>query len=94
MYLCEPNWLFPLVAAIQVLGLASAWLARASQSCCRHRPVFQALFFIALTAVAGTAIVGGNFPSPIWLISGFTLPVMIVGTTCDFRRAERTAAVH
>jgi hypothetical protein len=86
MFFHEPVWLFPLFAAVQIMGLASAWLARASQSSDRHQSLFQFLFFVALMAVGGTAIAGACLPSGIWLLSGITLPVMIVGTTCDFRR--------
>jgi len=82
----EPNWLFPVVAAIQIVGLMTAWLARVSQKSQRHQKACQALFLLALAVVAGTAIAATRFPSAVWLLSGVTLPIMIVGTTCDFRR--------
>ena len=85
----EPNWLFPVVAAVQILGLASAWLARASQNSRRHHGVCQMVFLFAMAAVAATAIASSRFPSAVWLLSSITLPVMIVWTTCDFRRHER-----
>lgn len=90
----EPDWLLPVVASVQLLGLAAAWLARASQRSHRHRGTCQMVFFLALSAVAASAMAATLFPSAVWLLSGVTLPVMIVGTTCDFRRHERPAAVH
>jgi hypothetical protein len=90
----EPNWLFPVVAAIQILGLFSAWLARASQKSQRHQTTCQALLLLALAAVAFTAIAATQFPSAVWLMSGVTLPVMIVGTTCDFRRVGYVQHTH
>lgn len=92
MIYLEPNWLLPVVAAVQVLGLVSAWLARASQTSRRHHPICQLVFLLAMAAVAATAIACARFPSAIWLLSSITLPVMIVGTTCDFRRHDRPAA--
>jgi len=90
----EPSWLLPVVAAVQVIGLISAWLARASQKSQRHHGPFQAIFFLALAVVAGTAIAATQFPSAVWLLSGVTLPIMIVGTTCDFRRAGYAQHSH
>lgn len=83
----EPSWVFHAVATVQIVGLASAWLARASQGSASHA-LCQGLFFFALAIVSATAIASTLFPSGVWLMSGVTLSVMIVGTTCDFQRRE------
>ena len=84
----EPSWLFPVVAAVQVFGLICAWLARASQKSPRHHAACQAIFLLALALVAGTAIAATQFPSAVWLLCGITLPIMIVGATCDFHQTR------
>ena len=91
MICSEPNWLFPVVAAVQILGLAAAWLARASQTSQRHHGMCQIVFLLAMAAVTATAIATVRYPSAVWLLSSITLPVMIVWTTCDFRRSENVA---
>ncbi len=86
----EPSFLVWSLGVIQILGLASAWLARlsegsAGQASCQ-RLFFACLALVALTTMASIAL----SPTPkYWLASGATLSVMILAAIWDFSpRAE------
>lgn len=77
------------LATVQVLGMATAWLARLSQGSAHQRRC-QRLFFISLIAVGGATMMSLRLNPVCWLISAviFTLTIMIV--VCDFSRGRRT----
>jgi hypothetical protein len=79
------------VAAIQVLGLLLAWMARLSEGS-RRQTLCQRLFFAALVLVGlGTIVLLGMGPG-YWLVSGTTLSLMVLTVTCDFSRSPRAGA--
>ena len=72
------------LAAIQVSGLVSAWLARLSIGF-RHQTSCQVLFFVFLAAVGGTTALSlfmlSNFT---WMGCGTTLCLMVLTAIWDF----------
>ena len=86
----EVSSAFWFLAAVQLVGLASAWLARLSEGSC-HQTDCQCLFLGCLGMV-GVATVTALWMGPgWWLGSGATLSVMVVTATCDFRRPAQRA---
>ncbi|HLA83641.1 MAG TPA: hypothetical protein VJL29_02520 [Thermoguttaceae bacterium] len=79
------------VVSIQILGLASACLARFSEGCSCQR-LFQGLFFLFLTLVAGSAVVALRFGPDCWLKSGGVLAVMAVVATIQLGRSREAVA--
>jgi hypothetical protein len=77
-----------IIAVVQVLGLASAWLARLSEGS-RRQTSCQWLFFACLMLVGAATIVALHFGPGFWLTAGGTLSVMVLGATCDFTPAAR-----
>ena len=76
------------LAALQILGLASALVARLTEgSCCQATT--QQIFFACLALVGmATMFLLGMRPG-YWLSSGATLSLMVLAATCDFRHARR-----
>lgn len=76
------------LTAVQVLGLASAAVARLSEgSRCQAPGQCVFLVFLALIGgiTVGTLLLGSGF----WLASGGTLSLMVLGAVCDFRGSLR-----
>ena len=73
------------MAAIQLLGLASVWLARASEGSGREIPC-QCLFFICLASVALTTVLALAATGGLWALSAGTLGVMVVAATWEVRQ--------
>jgi hypothetical protein len=82
------GWLF---VVVEVVGLASAWLARLSAGSRRQTPC-QCLFLACLALVGGAAFVSLGFGPGCWLVSSVTLSLMILTVTCDFSRSRQPAA--
>ncbi len=76
-----------ILATIQILGMASAWLARLSQGSA-NQDRWQRLFFFSLLAVGGATMLSLRLPPACWCVSAvlFTLTILVV--VCDFRRPE------
>ncbi len=80
-------WLF---IAAQILGVASAWLARLSEgSACQRFSQFA--FFVALPLMGMATIVVSGVGPGWWLTGSATLAFTVLTVTCDFR-ASREAA--
>ncbi len=80
-----------LFGLIQLAGLSSAWLARASEgSWCQNS--CQWLFVACLSAVGLATIVSLQFGAGLWVFSGTTLSVMVVAATYDVGHREESTA--
>jgi hypothetical protein len=69
--------------AIHLLGLAATFLVRASAGSRAETPL-QALFLLGLSGVALATLAGEQFGWPLWIVSAFTMGVMIVAAVADF----------
>jgi hypothetical protein len=74
---------FWIVLAIQIVGLASAWLARRSVGC-RGQRRCQWLFFSCLTLVGLGSIASMAVSAGSLLVSAGTLATMILAVVWDF----------
>ena len=79
--------IFWALAAIQVLGLSSACLARLSEGF-GFQSLCQFAFFGCLALVATATVVSSQLGPNHWHTSGITLAVMVVLAVCDFRRGH------
>ncbi len=76
-----------ILAAIQVSGLISAWLARLSIGF-RHQNYCQMLFFVFLAAVGATTAMSLFMASHFtWMGCGTTLCLMVLTAIWDFGAA-------
>ncbi len=83
-----PLWWF---AAVQALGLVSAWFARVHQG--SHRQAaFHGVFFLLLGAVGVTTIVAAVTSPAGSLTTGTTLAVMVLTTVWDFNSGKKALA--
>ena len=72
-----------IAAAVEVVGLASACLARLSEGS-PSQASYQAFFFAALLLVGVTALAALSAGLGQWLLLGVTLSVMVLTVTWDF----------
>jgi hypothetical protein len=72
------------VAGVQLFGLMTVALARISEGSRAESPT-RALFFLALTCVAGTLLLAIGLHDNWWPLCALTFGVMIVGATIDAR---------
>ena len=72
------------VGAVQIFGLATVALARISEGSRAELPT-RALFYLALSCVAGTALLALGLGDNWWPLCALTFGVMIVGATLDAR---------
>ena len=70
------------VVGIQLVGLASVWLARASEGLTLQKP-FQWLLLACLALVGGATMLSVSMGPGFWLTSGATLSVMVVAALFD-----------
>jgi len=75
------------LALIQVLGLVCTWAARACEGSA-GQSTCQVLYFLLLAMVGTTAVLAMQISTGLWLASGATLGLMIVGATCTSRRSR------
>jgi uncharacterized membrane protein YhdT len=73
----ETSWAVWLVILVQVAGLLSVWLARASEGLTLEKR-FRWLFLACLSLVAGSTVIGLSLGVGFWLTSGATLSTMAV----------------
>ena len=85
MFLGESPIVIVALGLIQILGLASAWLARAFEGS-RKQASFQFLFLGCLFIVGLATLASLMLTPDSWYLSGITLPLMVVAATGDFRR--------
>jgi len=72
------------MCGVQLLGLTTALFARLSEG--RHcQDSSQRLFFLSLALIGGTTIISVLLETNWWVISAFTLSVMVLTVTSDFR---------
>ena len=76
------------LAAVQILGMASAWLARLSEGSA-HQCRCQRLFFFSLVIVGAATMAALRFSPICWLVSAVTFTLMIMVVVCDFSRSRR-----
>jgi len=76
------------MCGLQLLGLTTALFARLSEGH-HYQESSQRLFLLALTLIGGAAIVSVQMQTSWWVISAFTLSLMVLTVTCDFRRCGR-----
>ncbi len=82
-----------LLAAVQVLGLAGAVIARAGENSSRHAVCFV-LFLSSLFGVSATAMICLWLPCGMGTMSGFTIGLMLLATTCDFGPSAAGSSHH
>ncbi len=86
-----PNMSMWCLLSVQIVGLASAWLARIGEDS-KHQVSYQLAFFICLGGV-GLATIRALFHSPgSCVMTGATLSVMVLAATWDFSASKRPAA--
>ena len=79
------------ISAIPALGIVGALLARAGEGSQRYG-ICLSVFFLCLVLVSAMTMLFLRLPSGLGLVAGFTLGVMLIGTTCDFGRASRATS--
>ncbi|HUT13965.1 MAG TPA: hypothetical protein VMY42_25980 [Thermoguttaceae bacterium] len=79
------------LAAVQILGLFSAWIARLSEGSRRQTPC-QGMFLAFLALVAAATMVSVSMGLGSWLTCGTTFSLMVLTVTCDFNRTREAAA--
>ena len=87
--LATPEVIWALIS-VQVLGLACTWAARACEGSA-GQTICQCLFFVFLALVGTEAAFAMEISTGLWLSSGLTLGVMVVGATCSGRRSQQPA---
>lgn len=91
MIIVSQTILFWTVAIIQIAGVLSLGLARASQGSPRYQQC-QLCFYVCLTLVGAAAMLCLQCRDGGWLLCAITLSVMAVGATMDCSgAAQRTA---
>jgi hypothetical protein len=75
-----------ILAVIEIVGLASAWMARLSLGSRRQRP-FQALFIVCLLLSGATTVLALPLGAGCWLTASTTFAIMVLTATCDFSRS-------
>lgn len=88
--LSSPQAIWALIA-IQILGIACTWAARACEGSA-GQTICQALFFVFLALVGIQTMFTMELSTGLWLSSGATLGAMVVGATCSGRRSEQAFA--
>jgi hypothetical protein len=69
-------------AAIHLIGLAATFLIRAYAGGKAEAPL-QVLYLLGLAGVALATLAGEQFAWPLWILSAFTLAVMLVVAVFD-----------
>ena len=82
---------FAILVTLQVLGLASAAVARISIGS-RHQGKFQWVFLSCLGLVGMSMVISLGVAPGLWIGSGAILAVMALATTCEFGRSRRATA--
>jgi hypothetical protein len=90
--LLTPHDVFPwILALLQMVGLASAWLVRTSEGS-RCETLFQGFFLLCLGSVGLATLAAFGLQHGTWCFSSATLGMMVVLITCEFpRRAGQGA---
>jgi len=84
-----PSWmLFAVLGGVQLVGLASGWLARASAGS-SYQGVCQQFFLVCLGLVGFATLISPDLRPGWWLSCGTTLCVMVLTALCDFGQFRR-----
>lgn len=83
--ICPTYWA---MCGVQLLGLSTALFARLSEGY-HCQASSQRLFFVALALIGGAALISVLLGTSWWVISAFTLLLMVLTVTCDFRGCEQ-----
>ena len=79
------------IAAIQALGLASAWYARVHQG--SHRQSASQFVFLLLLALVGATTLAAAVTSPAGsVVGGTTMAAMVLATVWDFHGGRKHLA--
>jgi hypothetical protein len=81
--------LFWLLALVPVIGMSSAWVARATQGSARER-LCQWLFLACLAAVGTVTLASFGLNPAASFLPGTTLSLMVLAAVWDFRCDPRT----
>lgn len=82
-------WAWWTFIAVQILGFASAWVARVCLGTCMQRYGHQ-LFLAALGMIGVATFVSFMSGSGMWLLSGLNMATMVIMAVVDGRNtAER-----
>ena len=78
-----------ILAALQFVGLLSAWLARVSEGS-RMQTSCQWVFFATLIVLSVTTMLTIALHPWFWMTESVTLALMVLTAVWDFRRLEPT----
>jgi hypothetical protein len=70
-------------AALHLFGLTATFLLRAYTGASAETPL-QAVFLLSLSGIAVAALAGEQFGWQLWILSAFTMGIMIVVAVADF----------
>jgi hypothetical protein len=85
----ETSYVFWLLIAVELLGLASAVVARVSEGS-RRENWCQRIFLAVMGVVGIVAIISLGFGPDCWLAAGGTFSLMVLIATTDFGHSART----
>jgi hypothetical protein len=74
-------------AALHLVGLAATFLVRAYAGAKAETPL-QALYLFCLSGLGIATLAGEQFGWHLWIISAFTMGIMIVAAVADFSVQE------
>jgi len=84
----QPSISLWVLASVQLLGIASAWLARFSEGS-KHQTRCQRLFMLCLFAMGSLTMAAAiGLQPPYWLAPAATLALMILVAICDFSHSR------
>lgn len=92
MVYLQPSFLIWGLALIQIVGLASAWLARMSEGS-RSQVSCHRVFFCCLAMMGLTTMIALAVTPKYWLTSGTTLSLMVISAVWDFRPATNARSL-
>ncbi len=92
MDLLSPSVVPWILWAVQLLGLTSAWLARAAEGSQRQGRC-QCLFLGCLAIVGLATVASLHLNAGGWYLSGISLSLMVLATTCEVG-ARRPTTVY
>lgn len=92
MALLSPSVVPWILWSVQLLGLVSAWLARAAEGSQRQGRC-QCLFLACLAVVGLATIASLQLNAGGWYLSGISLSLMVLATTCELG-AQRPTTIY
>lgn len=83
-------WAWTAFIAVQILGFASAWVARVCLGTCMQRYGHQ-LFMAALALIGVATFLSFMHGSGMWLLSGLNMATMVIMAVVDGRNRTEQA---